>query len=135
MDFDGNGSLRVSEFVAATIDETKLLRPHMIDAAFEMIDRRGRGYITSYDVDALLGYWDDTSNHESRKEKKGLRRLTLDEFKKMMTGSSGHASVITKPVEKWREGISLSYKNAGSFSDGARPRSLSEALSSCRSIN
>ncbi len=140
MDFDGNGTLCVSEFVAATIDETKLLRPHMIGAAFEMIDRRGRGYITSNDVDVLLGYWDDTSNREGLKEEKGLRRLTMNDFKKMMTGTSGHTSVITKPVEKWRAGISSSYKKSGgssgdSLSDDARPRTLSVALSTCHTIN
>lgn len=39
IDFDGSGSIRLSEFVAATIDESKLLRSHMIEAAFEIIDR------------------------------------------------------------------------------------------------
>ena len=128
IDFDGNGTLRVSEFVAATIDETKLLQPHMIEAAFEIIDSQHKGYITSKDVDTMLGYWDlgdddDDDDSVNKKDEGKLRRLTLTEFKKMMTGMSVNTSVISKPVQKWRQGIHSC--SAGSMK-GSTP--LSQAL-------
>lgn len=80
----------------------------------------------------MLGYWDDNFEEDGKKEdvkvieddeEKDLQRLTLNEFKKMMSGEHGHSSVITRPVGKWRDGIeSFSVENRHSL------RTLSNSL-------
>eukprot|EP00939_MAST-03C_sp_MAST-3C-sp1_P004030 g4030.t1 len=64
MDFDGNGKLRVSEFVAATMDARTLLTPLIVEAAFRALDIDNKGYVTERDVVRVLTYVEDEEKEE-----------------------------------------------------------------------
>eukprot|EP00940_MAST-03C_sp_MAST-3C-sp2_P000133 g133.t1 len=115
MDFDGNGHIRVSEFVAVTMDPKKVLTPYVVEAAFGVLDADGKGYITENDVARILSYADERVSPSPPSPRK-TRRVSLDAFKTLMLSdeessprSCVHRSVISTPVARWRRAVSAQH--------------------------
>ena len=88
VDTDRNGYLDYSEFLAASIDRSKLLRRANIEAAFKAFDEDGSGTITSDEIRNVLGLhnyqsevWDSIL---SEVDQDGNGEIDLKEFRTMM---------------------------------------------------
>ena len=55
VDTDGSGEIDYSEFVAASMNKTKLLSKERLEAAFKAFDQDGSGTITADELKAMLG--------------------------------------------------------------------------------
>ena len=87
-DTDRSGFIDYTEFLAASIDRSKLLRRENIEAAFKAFDRDGSGTITSDEIRTVLGSHNVTSevwdNILSEVDQDGNGEIDLSEFKTMM---------------------------------------------------
>jgi calcium-dependent protein kinase len=87
-DTDNSGFIDYSEFLAASIDRSKLLRRENLDAAFSAFDKDGSGTITSDEIKAVLGFQDQTSEvwDEVLREVDvdGNGEIDLKEFRQIM---------------------------------------------------
>lgn len=132
MDFDGNGTIRVSEFVAAMMDEDKLVDESTIRSAFCAIDIDNKGYITVSDVSKLFGYVESdmitTSTDRSKNDDE--RRISMKEFKEIMSGK-GDTSIISAPVKSWQCAVRKQDSRAipASFDSSSVSRPLSSSSS------
>ena len=55
MDLDGNGYIDYTEFVAATMDLSKLSEEDKLTRAFKLFDSDGSGTISSDEIAEVLG--------------------------------------------------------------------------------
>jgi calcium-dependent protein kinase len=89
VDTDKSGEIDYSEFVAASMNRTKLLSKERLEAAFKAFDVDGSGTITADELKAMLGkhhaYDDDMWTNIIREvDQNGDGVIDLREFSEMM---------------------------------------------------
>lgn len=68
VDFDSNGRINYSEFLAATIDVGKLLSEKKVRAIFDQFDVDGNGELTPEEIKAAFCKMDKTINSDELDE-------------------------------------------------------------------
>ncbi len=89
VDLDQNGTIDYNEFLAATLNRTKLMSKHNLEAAFKTFDKDGSGKIS---VDEIMSIFNQTNTDKSKFEEiikeadqNGDGEISLDEFKILMS--------------------------------------------------
>lgn len=87
--FSGSGAIEYSEFVVASLMQKDLIDDQKLQAAFDIFDRDGKGYISCEDIQRVLKLEAEMEDYVVHKVIKqvdinGDGQVQFDEFKEMM---------------------------------------------------
>jgi calcium-dependent protein kinase len=89
VDTDGSGFIDYNEFVAASVNRSKLLSKQNLTRAFNLFDTDGNGSITVEEIKTILGSFNETTDDVweqllSEVDADGNGVIDIKEFKEMM---------------------------------------------------
>ena len=114
MDLDGNGTVDLDEFIAATVNIQMINQTDALTTAFKTIDKDNSGYITPDEIESCLVNYG--FSHEAKDivtiikecDTNSDGKISYDEFVHMMQGQIGEGKTrggVTVPTSTRRASL------------------------------